>query len=568
MPWRARLGFGQILKFVDTQGSRNAVMAIPVLGDHASRSLAAFRLMMAALYGVWFHFKFGPTFEVTPFIAFYWSYFAISAALFVISLKSWWWDFQLSFMSFLVDIIAFAASLIVVSTIIAEFISPIFAFFTFLLISAFVRWSQKVLPAVAAFLGILSLSAGLAIHWLGEPIDLVQTIRRFTYLVLIALILTRFCINRGAYAVCRFNPPSGDADLEPYDALLDYAMRASRARSIALVWSPTDEPWTSAELAGGLGRRCQRLSAEAEQAVGQAVMFDAPGHRALMLDEQGRLKSSRPPQPPFLAAELGLAEGIVCPLAGASGSGELLLSDISGMSWEDLFVAENIAREVAIGLEEQSAIASAREVAAFRLKRDLARDLHDSVAQSLAGTRFRLESLRQSAGNGKACLPQIDSICEALTREQAQVREVIDQLRQDRPRTGTRDLASELSALAQLLAERWDISLQVDGDGSPLRIDTPTLFEIQQLVREGVSNAVRHGSATRVLLTVTTDKDGQLDLTLEDDGIGFDATIGPLRPRSISERVALLGGTLAVDSFNGKTQLRIRIPLKAGRCAL
>ncbi len=124
--------------------------------------------------------------------------------------------------------------------------------------------------------------------------------------------------------------------------------------------------------------------------------------------------------------------------------------------------------------------------------------------QSLAGARFRLESLRQADADDKELLPQID---------------------------------------------------------------LSTLFEIQQLVRAGISNAVRHGSATRAALAVATSGDNWLTLTLEDDGFGFDEKNGPVRPRSISERVAALDGTLAVDTFNSKTQLRISIPLKGGRCA-
>ena len=84
-----------------------------------------------------------------------------------------------------------------------------------------------------------------------------------------------------------------------------------------------------------------------------------------------------------------------------------------------------------------------------------------------------------------------------------------------------------------------------------------------QMVREGLSNAWRHGLArqVRVRLAATT---GALTLEVEDDGIGFDPAAprrGGQGLRNLAERAALCGGTLALDSrIGGPTTLRVALP--------
>jgi signal transduction histidine kinase len=84
-----------------------------------------------------------------------------------------------------------------------------------------------------------------------------------------------------------------------------------------------------------------------------------------------------------------------------------------------------------------------------------------------------------------------------------------------------------------------------------------------QMVREGLSNAWRHGLTrqVRVRLAATIEA---LVLEVEDDGTGFDP-VAPLRGgqglRNLAERAALCGGTLALDSqFGGPTTLRVALP--------
>jgi signal transduction histidine kinase len=95
-----------------------------------------------------------------------------------------------------------------------------------------------------------------------------------------------------------------------------------------------------------------------------------------------------------------------------------------------------------------------------------------------------------------------------------------------------------------------------------------TATALYRLVQEALTNAVRHGKAQHVSLVVLHD-DAGIDVTVEDDGCGFDVreesgggVAQGLGLRSIRERVALLGGSVEIDSTPGiGTTLIARVPL-------
>ncbi|MFM7378324.1 MAG: histidine kinase [Erythrobacter sp.] len=96
-----------------------------------------------------------------------------------------------------------------------------------------------------------------------------------------------------------------------------------------------------------------------------------------------------------LADHFAIAEGLVIPLRSSSGRGLLILGCNPGLSIDDLAMAPAIAQEIAATLDRLLLSHISREVAVAQLRTTLARDLHDSVAQTLAGVRFRIEALRE-----------------------------------------------------------------------------------------------------------------------------------------------------------------------------
>ncbi|MBS1239878.1 MAG: putative signal transduction histidine kinase, partial [Proteobacteria bacterium] len=332
----------------------------------------------------------------------------------------------------------------------------------------------------------------------------------------------------------------------------------------ALAWENSEEPGCTLQRAGTLMGGTRHLApGELDVFVDTSpTLFDRERQRMLKLGPNNGMVIERNGSGPALASFLGLTAGLSIPVEGTTGAGQIVLVGIPGLCRDHLAFGQALAREIAHGLDEEEISSLARETAAVRLRGNIARDLHDSVAQSLAGAGYRLASLRQQIRDGKDVLPEIDSISESLHAEQAHIREIIARLRSDAVNPGARNLGTELDRLANALSRHWQVEVRCEDSVEPLVIPAWLVFEIQQLVREGIANAVRHGTAKRV--SVKTERiAGGVSLQIDDDGKGFPGGANARLPQSIAERVEALGGKMDVASRADGTRICITLPLGA-----
>lgn len=224
-------------------------------------------------------------------------------------------------------------------------------------------------------------------------------------------------------------------------------------------------------------------------------------------------------------------------------------------------LAVAVADELGRSANRLKAFALSRDAALQEQRRSLARDLHDSVAQSLAGMKFWLHSLHSKVEAGHDPLSEITSVRKALDGEHANVRRLIAQLRQADPTRELSDLFEDLERLVAQIEARWAVTIAFDSQAEFVMVAEELSFEVQQLIREGIANAVRHGGATHIKLTCAAIKKQRLELEIEDDGRGFAADQSAPNPRTIAERVARMAGSLQIETRPGRTRLRISIPI-------
>jgi signal transduction histidine kinase len=224
---------------------------------------------------------------------------------------------------------------------------------------------------------------------------------------------------------------------------------------------------------------------------------------------------------------------------------------------------DQVARRVA---EQQSAeLARARDAlhAVQAARAQLQRNLHDAVLQRLYAAALHARRTWQTAGRGEPVA------AEELGVQVGELDAAMTELRtflsgpSHRELTGP-ELGSALRGLAQAFARQTGVTVTVEAAAEALAELPPGAGEhLLQMVREGLSNAWRHGLArqVRVRLAATT---GALTLEVEDDGIGFDPAAprrGGQGLRNLAERAALCGGTLALDTrIGGPTTLRVALP--------
>jgi NarL family two-component system sensor histidine kinase YdfH len=222
--------------------------------------------------------------------------------------------------------------------------------------------------------------------------------------------------------------------------------------------------------------------------------------------------------------------------------------------------AELLAAELETANQQLTEYAARVEDLTIATERQrMARELHDTLSQGLAGLILQLEAADAHLGNNRT--EKARSIV-ASTMEQARAtltdaRQVIDDLR----KPSLDDLESAL---------RLEISRFTTATGIPCTyysdqtqpIPDPVKETVLRAVAEALTNIANHAKSQNVAVDVRM-KDKSLLVTIQDDGVGFDASAipsGHYGLLGIHERVRLVSGSFDIESDNG-TKLKIQIPL-------
>jgi signal transduction histidine kinase len=195
-------------------------------------------------------------------------------------------------------------------------------------------------------------------------------------------------------------------------------------------------------------------------------------------------------------------------------------------------------------------------IAVFEERRRIARNMHDGLAQELAFIAVRVQQLRGDA----APSPELDQLRSAAERALEDSRAAISAL--TRPLDESLDVA--IARNASEVATRLGAHAQLDAQAG-VEVPPATREALVRISREAVANAVRHGNAEEVQLTLSCSD--TLRLTVTDDGCGFDPGARARTPAagfglvSMRERAEALGGSLAVVSAPGAgTAIEVVVP--------
>jgi len=190
-------------------------------------------------------------------------------------------------------------------------------------------------------------------------------------------------------------------------------------------------------------------------------------------------------------------------------------------------------------------------------RRRISRELHDGLAQQLALLNLTLR--RQSNGSSNGQFETAKRLAESALLE---ARQAILALR--RQTSSWEEMINTLSSLCEEFAQNHDVEVLFAHRGQASGIGAQAELDVVRIVNEALSNAVRHGQATRASVSITA-KGAEIEVQVQDDGAGFDATFPPgndsVGLQSISERLESRGGELRIESEPGAgTTLTARLP--------
>jgi signal transduction histidine kinase len=170
-----------------------------------------------------------------------------------------------------------------------------------------------------------------------------------------------------------------------------------------------------------------------------------------------------------------------------------------------------------------------QQLEAAEQRHRIARHLHDGFAQALAGITLRIEGCRRllHRNDGADALVELTELQESVDREYDELRAYMKELAGIRP-----------SSPSPAVARKTQIKLGIHIEGS---IDFAD--HVLQIAREGLANVRRHAAAATARVQISVE-DGQVRISIEDDGVGLKDTAAPW---SIASRVRELGGHIHVD---------------------
>ena len=236
------------------------------------------------------------------------------------------------------------------------------------------------------------------------------------------------------------------------------------------------------------------------------------------------------------------------------------------LSDTDLDLLYTIGSLVSLALERTRLAEREARLAAVEERNRIARDLHDTLAQSLAAIALQLESAQALAERGEG-----DRAAATIDRSLRLTRAALDDARRSvlelrAPPLDGRGLLAAIRAVAGGLRDLDGRPLEVvvhaceESDALPAAVETG-LFNI---AREALTNVARH-AGTRAASVVLERHGDRVELRVTDDGVGFELAAVPgdrFGLLGMSERARLLGGSLAVSSERGRgTTIVVDVPL-------
>jgi signal transduction histidine kinase len=531
-----------------------------VLKHRSGRVIALARSVLAAtfLFAMWMD-PVEPARNATATYSLLVFYLAAAVGVTLLTWNSWWLDARLAAPAHVTDIVVF--TLLVLAS--DGYTSPFFVFFVFLVLTAGIRWGWRETALTAAAVTLCYFGAGLIVGDAGPSFDLQRFIIRSGNLVILSAILIWFGVHHG-FSSLNWPKDGLFGDLSPEEAPLETAVRRAAqltsASHAVLLW----RSWGSREAVAIALENGEVITGAANasriQIPPQPFLFDAQRDRAFSRSARRTMQFSTASSllDPYVAQQYGVAEGLAMPIHTVTGEGMLLLCSIDSLCTDHVEFGEMLAAAVSAHIQRHALLAAVKDGARAKARLSLARDLHDSIVQFLAGATFRVEAIKRDIASGDGADHELQELKELLLQEQQDLRSAIGALRSDS--ITLPKLAQDLGTLCERLGRQWAIKCSFSADVPDRPVPMRLHLDTHHLIREAVANAVRHARSKSVSVALSAE-DEDLRLDINNDGTGANK-LKDGSPWSLRERVDEADGTLMLASHESGTELSITLPLK------
>lgn len=253
---------------------------------------------------------------------------------------------------------------------------------------------------------------------------------------------------------------------------------------------------------------------------------------------------------------------------GTRNHGAMVLVQADGETLEawQIELLETVGRHIGGALATTQRNEERNRLALLDERSAIARELHDSLAQSLSYLKIQVTRLQSMLSRNPTPEPVNDVVRElrdGLNEAYRQLRELLTTFRL---RIDGRGLSAAIDDTVQEFRRRTGTTIVLGNRLGGITLAPNREIHVLQIIREALSNIERHAQAQHV--SVTLENNGaDLQVTVEDDGIGIDQNTIPLHRYGIvimRDRAQSLDGELAMQpGTHGGTRVELRFPATA-----
>ena len=212
---------------------------------------------------------------------------------------------------------------------------------------------------------------------------------------------------------------------------------------------------------------------------------------------------------------------------------------------------EALSRHIGIAIGTAKRTEQSRRLSLLEERAALARDLHDSLAQSLAYMKIQVSRLKPLVDNPQRsdeAKDVLEELREGLNSAYRQLRELLTTFRL---RIEGEGLAAALESTVAEFTSRGGIPITLDVHLAGCTLTPNEEIHALQIVREALSNVLNHAKARHARVSVNSDSDGSVSAIVTDDGIGVHNVAGAHHygMAIMEERARHLGGQLMVENL-------------------
>jgi signal transduction histidine kinase len=188
-----------------------------------------------------------------------------------------------------------------------------------------------------------------------------------------------------------------------------------------------------------------------------------------------------------------------------------------------------------------------------QVRRLVARELHDRVAQTLTGMLVEVENFKSEQVGWEEVVHQLDVIQGSTREVLASIRQLLHDLRGEEAQRGS--FVETVRALVARFEAKAGIAVRVDvGERWPQALNSAASLNLYRIIEEALANVRMHSGARNVQIVLDEHSENEVSLRISDDGRGVDSDptrVVGLGTIGMRERAVFLGGQLRVEGELG-----------------